>query len=277
MEKLRLRCPTCAKLYEVNRRDILSHSPQFDCVSCATRFMIDLQSPLDEQGEVLTQVVFKDFDQELGLQMQKDLESESFAALQGAISSQKKSISSCPKCGAARETKSSECYSCHVIFDRLEELPMDPSLKAQPSLIRKWKQLVLNFDNRALHDEFLKSCRELEALRFAILKYEELRKAQGGRDDICQSMITKAQSMLDVTLSARALSRTREESASLKSIVGWHKFVFLVPLSISILMILIGFFSLSLRNLVGAGVAMVLLTFGLVLFWKGRISLSDFI
>ncbi|MGZ3745429.1 MAG: hypothetical protein ACXWRA_16600, partial [Pseudobdellovibrionaceae bacterium] len=57
---------------------------------------------------------------------------------------------------------------------------------------------------------------------------------------------------------------------------GWHKYVLWVPLVVSLLMILTGFFSLSLRNLVGAGVSVMLLTFGLILFWKGRISLSDF-
>lgn len=194
---------------------------------------------------------------------------------------QKNSTKPCPKCGAINEKKNEECYSCHVIFARLEQLPLDPTLKAQPSLVRKWKNLVLNFDNKELHEDFLESCHRLEALRFAILKYEELKKAQGGSDETCESMIFKAHGLLQVTLSgkkegdlrfAKPTARSTKEAPRHK----WHRYILWGPLAVSALMIITGFFSLGLRNLVGAGVAVMLLTFGLILFWKGRISLSDF-
>lgn len=277
MEKRRLRCPTCAKLYEVNEADIISHNPHFDCISCATRFTINHE--FTATGEMQAQVVFKNLNLERGLLFQKALESQSLDALRRDIEggAKEKSSLSCPKCGAIRERSALECFSCHVIFARLEDLPLKPTLKAQPSLVRKWKDLILDFDNKALHEDFIKCCREIEALPFAILKYEELRKAQGGSDDVCASMIARIHGMLSVTLSSKPKPELRARGGMASPVVSWHKYVFLIPISISILMILMGFLSLSLRNLVGAGVAMMLLTFGLILFWKGRISLSDFV
>ncbi|MBC7370934.1 MAG: hypothetical protein H7326_05175 [Bdellovibrionaceae bacterium] len=277
MEKLRLRCPTCSKLYEVIDSDITSTTPQFDCISCATRFTFAY--PVINPRDVATQVVFQNPTTPAALTFQQELENQSGrlgteAEPQGAAQQR---VHSCPKCGAVNDKGLAECYSCHVIFERLLELPLDPTLRAQPSLVRKWKNLVLNFDSSELHDDFLKSCHELDALRFAILKYEELQKAQGGKDYVCESMIYKAHGLLQVTLYSKRTGDPFYKKDPPKNVVAWHKYVFFTPLIISILMMLSGFTSLSQRNLVGAGVAVMLLTFGLTLFWKGRLSMSDFI
>ncbi|HEY8271282.1 MAG TPA: hypothetical protein VIG33_10375 [Pseudobdellovibrionaceae bacterium] len=265
MEKLRLRCPLCAKLYEVSEADIKSNSPQFDCVSCATRFGFQYEGPTLRHIE--TFVVDVSHNNKPDNKIDSKFES-------------KVQSKTCPKCGAINENKTGkkmdECYSCHVIFSRVEELPSDPTLKAQPSLVRKWKNLIMNFNNKELHEDFLKSCYQLDALRFAILKYEELKSAQGGADEISERMIFKAHGLLKVTLSSKTEGEPHFQKEARSARQTWHKYVLWVPLGVSILMILIGFFSLSLRNLVGAGVSVMLLTFGLILFWKGRISLSDF-
>lgn len=276
LSKLRLRCPSCTKLYEVSEGDIKSHTPQFDCVVCATRFSFEY--PVANPQNVATFVVSQQPEIQEARSFQQELEAQSFAALQKEIeeSAEKNSNMACPKCGAINDKKSDECYSCHVIFARLEQLPLDPTLKAQPSLVRKWKNLILNFDNKDLHEDFLKSCHQLDALRFAILKYEELKSAQGGSDELCERMIFKAHGLLQVTLSSKTEGDLRFQKTPAAARQAWHKYVLWAPLSVAILMMVIGFFSLSLRNLVGAGVAVMLLTFGLILFWKGRISLSDF-
>lgn len=274
--KFRVRCPNCSKLYEVSEGDIQSHTPQFDCISCSSRF--SFAYPVTNPMSVATYLVQTSPEMEEARTFQQELEAQSFAALQQEIegSAEKTSTQACPKCGAINEKKNSECYSCHVIFARLEQLPLDPTLKAQPSLVRKWKNLIMNFDNLSLHDDFLKSCHQLDALRFAILKYEELKSAQGGSDDVCERMIFKAHGLLQVTLSGKSEGDLRFAQKPTVPRKKWHKYVLWGPLSLSLLMILTGYFSLSLRNLVGAGVAVALLTFGLILFWKGRISLSDF-
>ncbi|WP_413288255.1 hypothetical protein [Bdellovibrio sp. HCB337] len=276
LSKLRLRCPSCTKLYEVSEGDIKTQSPQFDCVVCATRFSFEY--PVANPHNVQTFTVSQQPEMQEARSFQQELEAQSFAALQKEIedTAEKNSSKACPKCGAINEKKGDECYSCHVIFSRLEELPLDPTLKAQPSLVRKWKNLILNFDNKDLHEDFLKSCHQLDALRFAILKYEELKSAQGGSDELCERMIFKAHGLLQFTLASKTEGDLRFQKTPSASRQSWHKYVLWAPLGVAILMMVIGFFSLSLRNLVGAGVAVMLLTFGLILFWKGRISLSDF-
>lgn len=273
---MKIRCPSCEKLYVVNEADIKSHSPQFDCISCATRFSFSYP-PADPEHVLTFAVASAEADQ--ARSFQQELEAQSFAALQQEIesASDKQSTKSCAKCGAINEKKATECYSCHVLFERLDQLPLDPLLRAQPSLVRKWKNLVLNFDNRELHEDFLKSCHQLEALRFAILKYEELQKAQGGRDEICSQMIFKAQGLLQITLVGKKEGDLRFQKESKPGgPPKWHKYVVLPPIAVSVAMMAMGFFNLGIRNLVGAGVAVLLLTFGLILFWKGRISLADF-
>jgi ribosomal protein L40E len=275
MEKLRLRCPSCSKLYEVSADDIKSHSPQFDCVVCFSRFGVEMPS-------LKTFIVAKSAEGERVRTFQEELRTQSLAALQAEIQrgNDKNQDKACPKCGALNAKNSEECYSCHVIFERLEQLPLDPRLRAQPSLVRKWKNLVLNFDNKDLHEDFLKSCHQVEALRFAILKYEELRRAQGGADDVCTTMIARAQSLLHVP--AAAASATPTGAGAVNGVIkseapqAWEKWCLWVPVGLSLVMILVGFLNLSLRNLVGAGVAVLLLTLGLIYFWKGRLSLSDF-
>ena len=273
MEKLRLRCPTCSKLYEVSDSDISSATPHFDCISCASRFTFDY--PVRNFKDIATRVIFQNPATPETLSFQQELENQ--IRLHQTTSAPQQQSHSCPKCGAANNKGLAECYSCHVIFEKMLELPLDPTLRAQPSLVRKWKNLVLNFDNAELHEDFLKSCHELDALRFAILKYEDLQKAQGGKDDVCESMIYKAHGLLQVTLYSRKSGDPFHKKESSKTIVSWHKYVFFTPLIVSALMMLSGFTSLAQRNLVGAGVAVMLLTFGLTLFWKGRVSISDFI
>lgn len=267
--KLRLRCPSCSKLYEVSEGDIQSHSPQFDCMSCAARFGFNY--PVENPAAVETYVV------QAAPQPVVEVAPAIFVEPPKPQVAEKNSTKACPKCGAINEKKNEECYSCHVIFARLEQLPLDPTLKAQPSLVRKWKNLVLNFDNKELHEDFLNSCHQLEALRFGILKYEELKNAQGGSDEVCERMIFKAHGLLQVTLSGKTDGDRRfAKQSDAAPRHKWRRYILWGPLALSILMMITGYFSLGLRNLVGAGVAVMLLTFGLILFWKGRISLSDF-
>src|SRR5207253_2647100 len=80
MEKLRLRCPSCAKLYEVSDADIKSHTPQFDCVSCATRF--GFQYPVMNFQLIETFVVSANPEMQEARSFQQELEAQSFAALQ---------------------------------------------------------------------------------------------------------------------------------------------------------------------------------------------------
>lgn len=180
-------------------------------------------------------------------------------------------MKTCPKCGALNGRRSHECYSCHVIFERLEGLPQDPSLRAQPSLVRRWKNLLENFEDETLHEEFLRNCAALDALRFATAKYEEIRAAQGG-DALCDRMLARIQSMMLVGLEQKPLAK---KSPAEKP--KWQKYLFWGPYTLSALLILWGMLNLGHRNLIGLGVAIFCMASGLIVMIKGKISLSDFV
>ena len=49
---VKLRCPSCAKLYEVQKEDIHSEIPVFQCVSCQSKFAFEV--PADDKAHIET-------------------------------------------------------------------------------------------------------------------------------------------------------------------------------------------------------------------------------
>ena len=256
--KLKVRCPSCTKLYEVESEDIHDETPLFQCVNCDQYFSFELTQDIlinDEPQNILTFAV------NASRQAEPLLHTEP----------SQQPMKSCPKCSALNNLQAQECYSCHVIFERLKDLPLDPTLKAQPSLVRKWKNLLENFDSVRLHDEFLLSCQQLEALPFAMSKYEEIRKAQGG-DAFCDQIIAKIHSML-----LAGLQQSPPPTTDIKVRPRWQKYIFWAPYVISLVLIVFGMTHLSHRNMIGLGVALTCMATGLIVMLKGRVSLSDFV
>ncbi len=273
---VKLRCPACAKLYEVQKEDIHSDIPVFQCVSCHSKFAFEVPQTDHHHGLVETFLVTPrvesapTFNDALS-QFNQMPQVEPVSVVEPAF--QAEATRNCPKCGAVNGRKAQECYSCHVIFSRLEGLPQDPSLKAQPSLVRKWKNLLENFDNEALHEEFIMSCQALDALRFATMKYEEIRDAQGG-DALCDQMLARIQSLMMVELQQKPLTKNAE--AQVQGFQKYRKYMFWAPFVISGLMILLGMLNLGQRNLIGLGVAIACMASGLIVMVRGRFQASDF-
>ena len=262
--KLKVRCPSCTKLYEVESDDILSNMPVFQCISCDSHF--GFEYPPKNPQEVAAFII--------STESRAKQNSKTNVAEQQITPPS--SMKACPKCGALNGPTHSECYSCHVIFERLEGLPQDNSLRAQPSLVRKWKNLLENFADEKLHDEFIRSCRELDALRFAMMKYEEIKAAQGG-DALCDQMMAKINGLMMVELAQHPTAAAAKKSDEKSIRPKWQKYLYWGPYSLSALMILWGVLSLGHRNLIGVGVALTCMTSGLIVMIRGRISLSDFI
>lgn len=257
--KLKIRCPSCTRLYEVESGEIHSEAPLFQCISCDTHFSFEFP-PKDPLHVPCFRVPV------MGSAAVNAMEMEGTNAGQHEMKA-------CPKCAALNGRRAKECYSCHVLFDKLEGLPKDRSLKAQPSLVRKWKNLVENFDNEKLHDEFIRACHELDALRFALLKFEELKAAQGG-DPQCDQMIARIHSLMMVNLAQNPVA---VKGLATTGRPRWQKYVYWGPFAVSALLILLGMINLAQRNLIGMGVALAFMSVGLIVMIKGRISLSDFV
>ena len=271
--KLKVRCPSCAKLYEVESEEVHTDTPVFQCMSCESRF--GFEYPPVDANNVLAFVVPNTSAKPRAATQQEAVIEATVASMEAIEPKEpigQQEMKSCPKCGALNGRRAHECYSCHVLFERLEGLPQDTSLRAQPSLVRKWKNVLENFENSELHDEFIRSCVELDAHRFAIMKYEEIKTAQGG-DALCDQMIAKVNSLMMVSLAQKPVVK---DSAKVSDRPKWMKWIFIGPFALSALLILWGVLSLGHRNLVGVGVALACMAAGLIIIVRGQLSWSDF-
>lgn len=249
MNQLHVRCPSCAKLYQIDVSSIFSTSPHFQCVSCPTKFTFDF--PPDDPEKIQTRAVEA---------------AAPLAAISVAIATRK-----CPKCGAESPKTADECYSCHVIFEKLEGL--EPGLKAQPSLVRRWKELLEDYGDGERHQSFVMACRDLDALDFARAKYEHIRRVQG-QDDVADQMLLRITAMKDMASPAK-VSSPEPEPTPLKIPPRWLRAILWAPFVISFFLILWGFSHSGQRNMVGAGIAVALLSYGIITGLGGKLVVKD--
>lgn len=238
----------------------MSTSPHFRCVSCPTTFTFDFP-PVDPQL-ILCRAV------ETG-------ENPTPVAMR-----------KCPRCGKECAKSFQECPSCQVLFERLEGLPTDPSLRAQPSLVRRWKELLEDFENAELHEGFIEACRRLDALAFAASKYRELSQIQGG-DPLCEQKLKLIDELVQKKLLATASPRPQmakkepvspfaeDQQKNLSPV--WMRWLLAAPILVGFLLFLVGLGGWAPRNTVGAGLSIGLLGLGVVMAVKGRLSLRDFV
>lgn len=236
MDHLHIRCPSCAKLYQVETGRIFSTTPEFQCVSCDTRFAF--QFPPADPLEVPTYAVVK----------------------AEAAPEPEKRTRKCPRCASESPEASKECLACGVIFEKLEGLPRDPSLKAQPSLVRRWKELLADYTNEALHQSFINACREQDALAYARVQYKDLKRLQG-RDEIADRMLRQISAIAEVTQSA-PLAAPSPTTLSRWEIA--RRILIFLPYMVGIGLVLWGVSRMGQRNMIGAGIAILLLSYGLL-------------
>ncbi|MFZ4404946.1 MAG: hypothetical protein ACOYOK_12655 [Pseudobdellovibrionaceae bacterium] len=260
MENLKLRCPACDKLYSVETELIQSSCPQFQCHVCDSRFEFDYPSVSIAEILPTRRVLSADgkrhsTDHSLAVPMANNLSPDG--------------DKNCPKCGKLNKNSYDECVSCHVIFSKLEGLPADSSLGAQPRLVALWKSLLEDFENTSLHEGFILACQQSGAIRFAIFKYEEIKKLQG-QDPLCDLMLNKIKGLSLLQMqqpSDFASLDLRYDLAGQflrEQLLPWSPYIF------SAILILIGVVSPHLRNLIGFGVSFALLVGGLKIFFKGK-------
>lgn len=252
-----VRCPSCNKLFRIDSREIKSSSPYFDCTTCKTRFTFDFPPP--NVNRIETRVV----SQKDTFQLEDSVDQEAMPELR-----------KCPKCSAVNPRMSKECLKCGVIFEKVESVPVsDAALGAIPSLVKAWQDLMSDYDNLKKHVAFVDRCEDLQALPYALKKYQSLKEAQP-QDDVAQKMFHQ---VIMKNLKGRA-EQTSAYQALQKGFtkVNWTRIRKLAPLILGLMLILVGLGQHSGRNMVGLGAAVIFLTLGLTVFMKGRLSAEDF-
>ncbi len=252
---LEFRCPQCLKLYKVDRNQIFSNQPEFNCTKCYCRFAFDYHHGIrDVQTRTLTLPQVGKLNR---VQHAKKKTQEMIA---------------CPKCQTMNPRTSAECFKCGVIMEKAEVIAKEKKVKALPSLMKLWQELLNDYTNIRKHVEFVDRCEDLHALPFALKKYKDLRETQPH-----DSMATQ---MFDSVI-MRALSSQAQKYKKIPLIkkindLPWANIFRTSPLAIGGGLVVAGLLNYEARNLAGAGVALLVLTLGFAYLLFGRVRLADF-
>ena len=254
---IEFRCPQCFKLYCTEADDVQSAQPQFECQVCHAEFAFDF--PPENPKSVLTRSLSLP---QVGKLAEVTVQSEAETQPELTV---------CPKCATPNPRPQAECYKCGVILAKAKQLTA-----GRPSLMRMWQELMQDYTNITKHMAFVNRCEDLQALPFALKRYQSLKEVQP-QDSLATQMLN---SVLVRSLSAQTrtwvahpkFASTRE---LLKSI-PWHNLLRSSPLAFGSVMILVGLLDRGHRNMLGGGVTLLVLTLGFVAFLKGRVAVSDF-
>jgi ribosomal protein L40E len=251
---LNVRCPSCQKNYRIDTRDIKSSEPHFECLVCQSvfGFMYPPASSSAVQARVIRQ---------------------SLVPLEKLVSDRPMDVKTCAKCTALNAKGSKECRLCGVNFDQIQDLPLDPALRARPSLKKAWKDLMTDYSNVRKHLAFMERCEDLEALPFALKKYQDL-KATQPHDNFADEMLHRVWAR-SVAKKFGDFSETLKISSMARRI-NWIRAGKLLPWISSTVFLVVGFSQPAYRNLAGVGAALLFITLGLHLMVKGRITFDDF-
>jgi hypothetical protein len=285
-----LRCPACDKLYRIDAREIISSTPHFDCSGCKARFTFNYPpvsfanietkivakkkkaAPMAEQLEFMPHL---EEQKELPVQFSLHEEIEPVMVKLDVKPNvlKMKSFKACPKCQTQNELLNKECDQCGVLFEKVQDVPMDSKLGVFPSLIKAWQDLMTDYENVTKHIKFVDRCEDLQALPFALKKYEALKEAEPN-DSLMKQMFHRVliKSLKTKTENITWLNKTTEVLAR----VNWARAWKMAPMAVATGLIVFGLSKHGMRNLVGIGAAILFLNVGLKVFIKGRISAKDF-
>jgi hypothetical protein len=249
-----VRCPSCTKLYRVESKNVHNSHPEFNCKKCFSTF--SFLNPPQDINNVKTFLV-----QNPRLSDLKSISENS----QVAIDKPEEVFKKCPRCGLVNPRTFSECLSCHAVFNK-EITGLGPN---KMGLTKAWQELVQDYTNLKKHFGFVEACTDLNALPYALKKYEDLKSLQPS-DPIVDQMLTQ------IRFRAAELDFQRQEILDKKVKLEKIKKIFrLSPLFLSGLMLLLGILFTGYRNMIGFSVALLFIHIGLKLITLDNFKFSD--
>ncbi len=256
---LHFRCPTCTKLYEVSAHLIKSTSPHFDCLVCGEIFSFN--HPPANFSQIST----------FRVETRSEASQENHKA--------------CPKCAALNSNSATECYSCQIIFRNYELLKQENYSGALPSLVGQWQEYLLDYENVLTQKKFISSCRAANQLSYAEAKFNSLKKVMGESDPYCANALeeieTIRQQMARIKNQAQAAFNWNDffvkSRGQIFEFLKQRRVKYCAPVLFAFVLIGLGILGHDQRNMVGPGVAILILHFGLIYTFKGRIDWSDFL
>lgn len=272
-QPIKVRCPECRKLYSIELSSVHSANPVFECIACKAQFSFSRdQNPLG--GFATARIVRAAELDEIPLRKPE---------MQGIFRV-------CPQCAQRNPRGRTECMHCGIIFEKAELVQAHKDTKTTPALVRTYKDLLKDYENWSKHLSFVDQCEELQALPFALKKYQQLKKAQPN-DQIAKKMWESIGFRMVNSAVSKSVSKTVSKTVAqaqsqypgfftfwgdVYGQIPWLRLRKLSPLIVSAGFIVIGMSSSGLRNLVGMGAAILFLFIGITWFIKGKLRVEDF-
>lgn len=257
---IKVRCPSCFKLYAVDETEISEARPQFSCVKCSKKFWFPYPEYL-EQKELLGFPV--DWIQPVNEAASEPVHSgampqttsaqvvKSSVGGMGPGLAPKSQAFNCPRCQAPYTTGDAECPKCGVVFAKLDFLENGKAVVASSALRKSWHQVMDQYDSVEAHRRFVQACQKENNLPYASHQYRKLLEAHSG-DEMALKMQKEIKAIGEVIHAATPASRRSARRF-------FPRLTTLVMLMGGVLVGL-GMMLPVARNLVGLGVAVVFFT-----------------
>jgi len=249
-----VRCPSCTKLYRVESKNIHTSQPEFSCKKCFCTF--SFMNPPQDINNVKTFLVHASKIQDL-----KFIE----PIIKNDSEKNEDVLKKCPRCGLVNPKTFSECLSCHAIFDK-EITGLGPN---KMGLTKAWQELVQDYSNLKKHFGFVEACTDLNALPYALRKYEDLKSLQPA-DPIVDQMLAQ------IRFKAAELEFLKQQKSERQiKIEKIKKLLKLSPLFLAGLMLILGILLTGYRNMIGFSVALLFIHIGIKLITLDNFKFSD--
>lgn len=162
----------------------------------------------------------------------------------------------CPKCGTQNSRQAQDCKACGIVFERYrpgegEKVAGEIQLAGSHELVAHWKDVLENYADEDLHEEFVSACLEAKCLPFASHKYARILSVTP-EEEIAMKMRKRIVALATQKFEFRGTG------------LGWK---FRVPRFNGMIILLgsmvttIGLMLPNSRNLTGIGISMLALAF----------------
>ena len=262
------RCPSCEKLFEVQSSLINDELAHFQCVSCKNHFYF--ASELIKDGMVQSFPLDLSSLQGLGdldfvnRSVEAQVNQELFALNDKAFvqpeprkmeAPEIEATKICPKCQSVNRVSASDCEVCGVDFKKIEMLQKDGHHfhKISRTLHDQWQYVLSHYDDMTAHQKFLTLCLGKGHLTLGARSYQKVLQVLPA-DETATLMLKQIAAVTEVPFE---LVRSNKKSLSF-----WRTHMFSLVFAVAGLIIMSGFIFPQSRNLVGAGVAILVVAYG---------------
>lgn len=264
----KMRCPNCQKLYSVQSQVMLSASLplQFQCQSCQTRFETPVLEMRDLYNETLTTYEITPLVPTAAFRAPvKPPEVTTREVTVHPIAE-----AACPKCRGMNAASATECKHCGIVFEKYAKTARaekNEELGVRRELADLWTAILDDYSNQEKHDRFVEECYKSNALPFAAQKYSRILGA-APNEDIAKAMRRRIIGLSSFKTETATAASVRKEAAEADVAANFFRYLKVshIVFMVGGALIAAGFLLPASRDLVGLGLAMILLAIGVVYF-----------